>query len=193
MALPVSRFSFCCCFSSSSSSSLISASFSGLASPSVLLLTARGAVAASETLPHARREPFVSRWGWDERTRKGYRKVPGEAPCKHRGYLPPRTELRPRSPLSLTLPLTSRGIQIILITFPWVTEWLFLLSSLQNFYLRSGFFVYIHLLNCHISTSEWHVLLCSFTDGKTEVQGGQASVVRSRRQYGFPSQNSTSF
>lgn len=43
MALPVSRFSFFCCFfSTSSSSSLISASFKGLASPSVLLLTARG-------------------------------------------------------------------------------------------------------------------------------------------------------
>lgn len=42
MALPVSRFSFFCCFfSTSSSSSLISASFKGLASPSVLLLTAK--------------------------------------------------------------------------------------------------------------------------------------------------------
>lgn len=43
MALPVSRFSFFCLFSSasSSSSSLISASFKGLASPSVLLLTVR--------------------------------------------------------------------------------------------------------------------------------------------------------
>lgn len=41
MALPVSRFSFFCFFfSTSSSSSLVSASFKGLASPSVLLLTA---------------------------------------------------------------------------------------------------------------------------------------------------------
>lgn len=38
MALPVSRFSFF--FFTSSSSSLVSASFKGLASPSVLLLTA---------------------------------------------------------------------------------------------------------------------------------------------------------
>lgn len=40
MALPVSRFSFFFFFSTSSSSSLVSASFKGLASPSVLLLTA---------------------------------------------------------------------------------------------------------------------------------------------------------
>lgn len=141
MALPVSRLSCCGCFPSVSSSSLSSASFNGLASPSVLLPTARGTAPLSETLPRARMEPFVSHWGWDAEDRKGYREAPGEAPCRHRGCLLPRTELRPRSPPSLALPPTLRGVQIILIAFPWVTEWLFLLSSLQDFRLNSGFFV----------------------------------------------------
>lgn len=54
MALPVSRFSFFCLFSSSSSSSLISASFKGLASPSVLLLTARGTCGCLQKPCHMR-------------------------------------------------------------------------------------------------------------------------------------------
>lgn len=185
MALPVSRFSCCCGFSGPSSSSLTSASFSGLASPSVLLLTARGAVRPSETLPRARGEPFVSRWGWDGEVEKG----PWLGAW--RGALQTSGCLLPRSPPSRTL--TLRGTQIILVTFPWVTKWLFLWSSLQNFYLNSGFFVCFHLLNFHIDTSDQYVLLFPFTDGKTEVQGSRASILSSRRQYGFPSPNPTSF
>lgn len=99
--------------------------------------------------------------------------------------------LLPRSPPSRTL--TLRGTQIILVTFPWVTKWLFLWLSLQNFYLNSGFFVCFHLLNFHIDTSDRYVLLFPFTDGKTEVQGSRASILSSRRQYGFLSPNPTSF
>lgn len=88
MALPVSRFScFCFCFWTSSSSSGISASFRGLASPSVLLLTARGArEALQKPRPTPDRSPpFVTGGGRVEGTGTGCREVPGEVPCQQQG------------------------------------------------------------------------------------------------------------
>lgn len=88
MALPVSRFSFFCCFfsTSSSSSSLISASFRGLASPSVLLLTARGTRRNLQKLCYMREwSPSFSTGEGMERTGNGYRIVPSKVSCKPQG------------------------------------------------------------------------------------------------------------